>query len=214
MNADVQGYLAEVQRHLPKHVNHGEVIAELGAHLHEAALELQHEGMDSAAAVTTVLRQMGAPRKLARAYSSSRPLSAAGWSAALLLVNGLCFAAGAGLLMGQQGGSATAAYGFHVLAAGKEGVLLIYALVWLLSGYMLGRKHGAQAEKRIRRVITLPLLPNYLFMLLVLFRILPGHWFDSLLSMPFLLLCIGATLMFSRLARLGCRWGTYAALNG
>ncbi|MWV45888.1 hypothetical protein GRF59_19920 [Paenibacillus sp. HJL G12] len=213
MNAELESYLEVVYRHLPRSINREDVVAELRAHLEEAAMELRATGMGTAEAVNLALSQMPHPRKLALAYRSGRPLPAAVWSAALLSVNGLCFAAGTWFIISHRLGSTPASYGFQLLAAQKEWVLLMYTLIWLLSGFMLGRKYGAQAEKCIRRIIILPLLPNYLFMLLVLFRIIPEYWFDSLLSLPFILLCVGATFMFGHLVRMGCKWGKSAALN-
>ncbi|MED4730696.1 hypothetical protein P9597_21645 [Aneurinibacillus migulanus] len=52
-----------------------------------------------------------------------------------------------------------------------------------------------------------PLLLNYAFMLGVLFQIIPWQWFSGLLTVPFVFVCIVATLSFSRIAALGCRWG-------
>lgn len=213
MNADIQSYVEEVCRNLPKHVNRADVTAELRAHLEESVLERCGQGMDAGAAVKAALEHMGDPVKLGRAYNGTRPLPAVLWSGVLLLANALCLGAGLVLLAGLRAGSASATYGFQMLAAGKVWVLLGYGLMWVLSGFMLGRKYGAHAEKRIHRMILPPLLPNYLFMLLVLFGILPSEWFDSLLSLPFVLMCIASTFLFSHLARLGCRWGRHASLH-
>ncbi len=212
MNADVDSYLEAVCRDLPKRVDRMAVKAELRAHIEEAAAEQSGDDLESGAALHAVLDRLGDPRKLARAYRIACPLPAALWSSILLLANVVCFAAGLALLRGLQDGFSPAAYGFHLLAAGKGWVLLGYSCMWLLSGFMLGRRYGMQAERRIGRMILPPLLPNYLFMLLVLFGIIPGQWFDSLLSLPFVFLCTASTLVFGWLARLGCRWGKRMAL--
>lgn len=209
MKSDIRDYLQEVCSHLPSYVDRERVRADLGSHLEEVIYELEAEGMNEAKALKAALHRMGNPREVAQAYRTARPFSASEISCLLFIENGLLFMAGAVLVMMQakvdSGELLGALYGF--LTANKEWILLGYALCWLLAGYVMGRKYGVQAERNIKAVIRFPLILNYLFMLLVLYKLIPPTWFQSLLSTPFVMLCIMGTLMFGKLARIGCGWG-------
>ncbi|ERI05453.1 hypothetical protein [Aneurinibacillus aneurinilyticus] len=203
-------FLCVLRAHLPKQVDADTVIEEFACHIDEACMaRLADTGDESGEeALQYVLHQLGSPVAIAARYSGMSSFSFRRCYMFLICANSLFFLTGIGLLYGKEGSSGTGEYIIWQAATQyKEWVLLLYASFWMFAGLYLGRRHGFRIYKRIRAIMWKPLLLNYAFMLGVLFQIVPWQWFSGLLTVPFVFVCIVATLSFPRIAALGCRWG-------
>lgn len=91
-------------------------------------------------------------------------------------------------------------------------IMIVYSLFWALLGYEIGREFGHRGRRILKRTFFLSILPNLIFMYLIVLKILPYEWFDPLLSLPFIILSVGFTGLLYPISRLGYRWGKRASI--
>ncbi|CEH30887.1 hypothetical protein AM501_27975 [Aneurinibacillus migulanus] len=210
MNGTKEEFLSVLRAHLPKHVDADAIIEEFACHIDEACTARLADTEDESdeEALQYVLHQLGSPAAIASQYRGVSSFSFLKCHMLLICANSLFFLMGIWLLYDKESSSTA---GEHIIwqvaVQYKEWMLLLYASFWLLAGLYLGRRYGFRIYKWIRTIMWKPLLLNYAFMLGVLFQIIPWQWFSGLLTIPFVFVCIVATLSFSRIAALGCRWG-------
>ncbi|MFM1655327.1 permease prefix domain 1-containing protein [Brevibacillus sp. B_LB10_24] len=208
MNAKKTAYLYAVAANLPRRLDRRQTLAELESHIDEAICQLMASGLSEQEATSRALSELGSPLEVANGFRGIRPFSADYFSRAMLLQNGLLFLGGILVLAVQAvWGEKNAWPLFSLIAQYKTEILIGYATSWLAFGYCLGQRYGVTAERHMKKMVRLPLTLNYLFMFLVLLQVLPRDWFGPLLTTPFLIACAAATLLFSSLAGIGCRWG-------
>jgi|SRR5690625_1345656 len=91
-------------------------------------------------------------------------------------------------------------------------IMIVYLLFWALLGYEIGREFGHRGRRLLRRTFIICILPNLLFMYLIVFKVLPYEWFDPLLNVPFIILCIMFTGLLYPISMLGYFWGRRASI--
>lgn len=91
-------------------------------------------------------------------------------------------------------------------------IMVGYIMFWGLLGYEIGKEFGDGGRKLLRRTFMFSIVPNLLFMYLILFKIIPYEWFDPLLSFPFIMVCIIFTGFLYPVCLVGFRWGRRASV--
>lgn len=91
-------------------------------------------------------------------------------------------------------------------------IMFIYVLFWGLLGYEIGREFGHRGNRLLKRTFFISIIPNILLMYLVVFKVLPYEWFQPLLDLPFIVICIVFTCLLYPISYLGYRWGRKASI--
>ncbi|MDC3417239.1 hypothetical protein [Aquibacillus salsiterrae] len=91
-------------------------------------------------------------------------------------------------------------------------IIMIYLVFWALLGYEIGKEFGPRGRKMLKRTFLVCIAPNVLLMNLTVFGIIPMEWFQPLLNIKFILICIGFTALLYPISVLGYRWGKKASV--
>jgi hypothetical protein len=206
---EITHYLHTLSTHLGNHLDREHIVEEFRSHLTEAITEQRAEGVPEDELFTRVVAMLGSPQLVAEAYAEVPTFSATHYTRLFLLQNAFFFVAGSLFVLWLSDAHPQLRLDlWQRVVHYREGLLLAYCLYWLVTGFTLGYLHGFTALRSMSKVVRIPLLLNYLFMLVVLLHIFPGDWFGPLLSGGFVIACVVATFLFSKLAVLGCRFGT------
>lgn len=84
---------------------------------------------------------------------------------------------------------------------------LVYLLFWGLLGYEIGREFGHRGKRLLRRTFFISMIPNVFIMYLMVFKIIPYEWFQPVLKLPFLVICILFTACLYPISYVGYLWG-------
>ncbi len=86
-------------------------------------------------------------------------------------------------------------------------LLFIYMLFWGLLGYEIGKEFGHRGYRLLKKTFLISIIPNILFAYLLVFKILPYTWFDSISKSSFFIACMIVTFILYPVSYVGYRWG-------
>lgn len=101
---------------------------------------------------------------------------------------------------------------WHTLTNISFIIMFVYLLFWGLLGYEIGKEFGHRGRRLLQRTFGICIIPNIVFMYLVVFKVLPHEWFDPLLNVPFIMICIVFTALLYPVSMMGYRWGRKASV--
>lgn len=201
-----QPFFQELNEKLGKHPEKQQILEDYKLHAQEI---LQEEMLiDKENMYSILAARLGTPDEIARLWKQEAAMTAKRTQWLFTLIN-IGFFIGGTLL--------TISYNmFHwkwveLLWAGLTNIafiiMLVYILFWGLLGYEIGKEFGYAGKKILRKTFLLSIIPNLLFMYLIVFRLIPYHWFQPLLSVPFIIACIIGTGILYPVYWIGFRWG-------
>ncbi|WP_164668857.1 hypothetical protein [Virgibacillus doumboii] len=204
MTEQVERYLLELETALRNHPDKKQIMEDYRLHIEEL---LHEESYDPEKLYDELTQRIGLPQELAQQWHQETVTpSRMQWLFVLLNV---------GIFVG--GIVFTLFYNYlhwewvEVLWARLTNIPFIimvgYIMFWGLLGYEIGKEFGDGGRKLLRRTFMLSIVPNLLFMYLILFRIIPYEWFAPLLSFPFIMVCIVFTGFLYPVSLAGFRWG-------
>ncbi|WP_409295495.1 HAAS signaling domain-containing protein [Peribacillus sp. SCS-26] len=205
-------YLKELEQRLNGSCNRDQIVNEYETHI----LELEEESgiTDEAELMKLAAACLGTPEEAAEAWNRAEMPSPVRTLRLFFIINLSFFAAGTGLTAFQHlSGHLWAEQMWHSLTGMPLIILIMYSLFWALIGYEAGREFGHGGRVWALRIFAAAILPNVLLMGLVLLELVPGEWFNPLLSLSFILICILATiLLFPLICWMGFRIGKRSSI--
>lgn len=205
MSDSKQQFIKELSKEIGNHPSKEDIIAEYELHVYEL---LQEVPMDGKNAYDELVKRLGTPVDIAKSWKQEIGTTPKKTQWLFVLLNISIFAGG-GLLT----------FSYNVfqwswlerLWSGLTEVsliiMLVYLLFWGLLGYEIGKEFGHRGHRLLQKTFIISVFPNIVLMYIVIFKILPYEWFGSLLSVPFIVLCITFTGVLYPVSMLGYRWG-------
>ncbi|TFJ91731.1 HAAS signaling domain-containing protein [Lentibacillus salicampi] len=209
MTDQVEKFLSKLETLLGNHPEKNKIMEDYRLHVEELLYE---ELIDPEEIYDELTQRMGSPREIARQWRQET-VTPARMQLLFVLLNIGMFVGGIALTIiynyfdwgwAEALWTRITAVPFIIMAG--------YIMFWGLLGYEIGKEFGAGGRKLLRRTFFISILPNLVFMYLVLFKIVPYEWFDPLLSFPFIILCIVFTGFLYPVCLAGFRWGKRASV--
>ncbi|MGD7043850.1 HAAS signaling domain-containing protein [Jeotgalibacillus proteolyticus] len=207
-------YLNDLDNELRHHPNRESILEEYEVHLEELITELQFT-KDSIEEVSKrdVTERLGTPQEIAHLWLQEKSVTPGKMKWLFTSCNIFIFLGG-GLL--------TFFYNVYewawiqniwiLLTSIPVLISIIYLFFWALLGYEIGKGFGYKGHSLLRKTFIFSLVPNITLMVLVVFRIVPQHWFAPLLSHEFILSCIAITIVLYPISLLSYKWGRRASV--
>src|SRR5699024_7308405 len=208
MSDGEQEFIRELTKRIRRHKLKEEIILEYEHHIYEMKEELEKENIT----YEEIVRQLGTPEDIADMWQVEMKSNPNKMQWLFVVVNVSIFLLGVIFTVSYH------LFDFQWLANLWSSltrmpvmIMIVYLLFWALLGYEIGREFGHRGRRLLQRTFFICILPNLLFMYLIVFKILPYEWFDPLLDLPFIILCIVFTALLYPVSMLGYRWGRRAS---
>lgn len=205
-----QDYLAQLKHSLGNHSDRQDILQEFELHLSELLAEIHAaEGLDEPKAMAIAVERLGTPSEVASLYGAELDVTPEKTQWTFIGVNLSFFIGGIVLtLLYHHVPLRAVDQLWAFLTSIPFAIMVMYMGFWALVGYEIGKEFGLGGKRLLSTTFYIGLIPNILLMALVVFRIVPSHWFDPLLSPGFILACILGTLLLYPISYAGYRWGT------
>ena len=200
-----QRFIEELKKEIGNHPNKAHIIAEYELHIYELLGELSLEEVNI---YDELVGRLGTPLEIAKAWQQEKDITPKKTQWLFVLCNAAIFIGGALL---------TISYNvfqwswLELLWASLTDsafiIMLVYILFWGLLGYEIGKEFGHRGYRLLKKTFLISIIPNFVLMYLVIFRILPHEWFQPLLNFPFVAACIIFTGLLYSVSWIGYRWG-------
>lgn len=209
MSEGEQEFIRELTKRILRHKLKEEIILEYEHHIYEMKEELEKENIT----YEEIVRQLGTPEDIADMWQVEMKSNPNKMQWLFVVVNVSIFLLGVIFTVSYH------LFDFQWLANLWSSltrmpvmIMIVYLLFWALLGYEIGREFGHRGRRLLQRTFFICILPNLLFMYLIVFKILPYEWFDPLLDLPFIIFCIVFTALLYPVSMLGYRWGRRASI--
>ncbi|MFC4559559.1 hypothetical protein ACFO3D_15270 [Virgibacillus kekensis] len=204
MKEAAETFLSELEEALGNHPEKQQIMEDYRMHVDDLLQEREH---DNRQVYDELVQRMGTPEELARAWRQETVTpNKMQWLFVSLNIG--IFTGGIVLTFSYNFFQWEWAEFLWTLLTNIPFIIMVgYILFWGLLGYEIGKEFGGSGRKLLRRTFILSIVPNLLFMYLILFRVIPYSWFDPLLSFPFIMTCIIFTGFLYPVCLAGFRWG-------
>ncbi|WP_368653811.1 hypothetical protein AB4Y30_01810 [Ornithinibacillus sp. 4-3] len=205
MNPDGEKFLQELEKEIGNHPNKQDIIAEYKGHVYELLQEVSDE---EKLLYDELISRLGTPQEIAKLWKQESGVTPkkVQW---LFVVSNIIIFVGGSLL--------TIVYNFYnwswieniwnMLTQVPTILFIVYILFWALLGYEIGKEFGYKGYRILQKTFLLSIIPNLVLMYLVIFKILPHEWFQPLLNIPFIVMCVLFTAILYPISLLGYYWG-------
>lgn len=200
-----QRFFLELSKEIGNHPDKQEILADYEMHVYEM---LQEESIDDQNLYSELVKRLGTPQEIAQIWKQETTITPKKTQWLFVLIN-------AGIFIG--GVLLTLSYNiFHWNWAELLWenlinipfiIMLLYIMFWGLIGYEIGKEFGHGGYRLLQKTFLFSIVPNILFMYLIIFKIIPYTWFQPLLSFRFIVVCIVFTAFLYPVSMVGYRWG-------
>ncbi|WP_407271669.1 hypothetical protein [Radiobacillus sp. PE A8.2] len=199
-------FLEELDQELGNYPNKQEILSDYQLHIYEITQEQLLS--DDHEQYIAFQQRLGSPSDIAKLWKQEANVTP-GKMQTLFVAFNICLFAGGGLLT----------WAYHALHWSwlvflwrnltriPSIIILVYFVFWGLLGYEIGKEFGPRGKKILRNTFIICVVPNLILMYLIVFRLIPYEWFQPLLSFPFIISCIGFTVLLYPVSWIGYRWG-------
>ncbi|RKQ28792.1 HAAS signaling domain-containing protein [Oceanobacillus halophilus] len=205
MNVKEQRFYKELDKEIGKHLEKQEIMTEYELHIYELIKE-RSNGEEQL--YEELVERLGTPKEIAAIWRDETAATPKKMQWLFVFCNILIF-------MG--GGLLTVSYNvFHwdwtehlwtALTNSAFLIMLVYTFFWGLLGYEIGKEFGQKGHKHLKKTFLISIIPNLLLMYLTVFKLIPYDWFQPLLNVPFIIVCIVFTALLYPVCLIGYRWG-------
>ncbi|MEC5425530.1 hypothetical protein QGM71_18790 [Virgibacillus sp. C22-A2] len=205
MSVAEQKFIQELDKEIGNRADKQTILADYEAHIYEL---LNEATIDEENEYEELVARLGSPRDIAELWAQEASITPKKTQWLFVVINSLFFVGGVLL---------TIFYNvFHwnwleVLWAGLTEItsiiMLVYIFFWGLLGYEIGKEFGHSGRKLLRKTFMISVIPNVLLMYIITFKLIPYEWFQPLLSVRFIILCIICTALLYPVSMLGYKWG-------
>lgn len=205
MTLNNQSFFQELSRELGNHPNKQEILNDYKMHAQEM---LQEEAIDEEHIYSELTTRLGTPREIAAVWRQETAVTPTKMQWLFVLLNAVIFIGGILLTISYHMFHWTwVAVIWDGLTELPSIIMLVYIMFWGLLGYEIGKEFGHSGQKLLRKTFVISIVPNLLFMYLIVFRIIPHSWFQPFISTTFILICIIFTGILYPVCWIGYRWG-------
>ena len=206
-------FLTELGRHLRKHPDKEQILAEYDSHITEMLDEYSGNQREEADIRMKIYSRLGTPEEIADSWREELSTTPMKTQWVFILANLVFFVGGTILTLVHN------LFDFPFIDMAWESltsipavIILLYLFFWALLGYEIGKGFGHKGRRLMKRTFILSILPNIMLMNLTLFKLIPHDWFQPLLSPPFIIICIIFTTLLYPICWIGYRWGKKASI--
>lgn len=205
MSDGEQRYIQELADQMRHHNNHDEIIFEYEQHIYEMNYELPQ---DEQLTYDQIVARLGEPEQIAKMWRSEIKATPKKMQWLFVLMNAVIFLGGVILTISYHVFEFTFIDQlWYSLTNASFIIIFIYILFWGLLGYEIGREFGHRGRRLLQKTFLICMIPNVLFMYLVVVKVLPYKWFDPLLNIPFIIVCIIFIGLLYPVSIFGYLWG-------
>lgn len=203
MNEDAQRFIQELEIELDGQTDKASIVAEYKMHIHD----MQEENMDEINYDQLVAR-LGTPREIAKLWKQETGITPRKTQWLFVILNVAIFIGGTIIMVGYHFFDWVWLAGiWHTIMNVPILVIFVYLLFWALLGYELGKEFGHRGLRLLQRTFLIAIIPNVVFIYLVLFKLLPIVWISSFLTNSFMLTSVVFTIILYPVSLLGYYWG-------
>ena len=210
MRPEAQRFLQELDKEIGKHPDKENIMADYKQHVYDFLNEVS---VDSGNEYNELVSRMGSPKELAQLWEQEKAITPKKTQWLFVLINIFLFIAGIVL---------TISYNifrwewveilWEGLTEATSIIIVVYMLFWGLLGYEIGKEFGDGGRKLLRKTFLLSIIPNLVLMYLTIFKLIPFEWFQPILSVRFIIICIICTGVLYPVSWLGFKWGRKASV--
>ncbi|AXI07845.1 hypothetical protein CUC15_02085 [Oceanobacillus zhaokaii] len=203
-------FFKELEKEIGDHPEKDNIMLEYEMHVYDL---LQDEPMDGESLYDELVDRLGTPRELAEMWKQETAITPKKTQWLFVILNIAIFIGGILLTISYNAFDwKWAEKIWETLTDARFLIILVYMLFWALLGYEIGKEFGQGGYKLLRKTFTISIIPNIGFMYLVVFKFIPYEWFEPLLSVRFILICIFCTVILYPISWIGYRWGRRASV--
>lgn len=205
MTVGEQRFLQELDKEIGKHPDKKNIMTDYELHVYEL---LNEASVEESNVYTELVSRLGSPTEIAQLWQQEKAITPRKTQWLFVIINILLFVGGIVL---------TVSYNMFQwewvellwkgLTEATTIIIVVYILFWGLLGYEIGKEFGDGGRKLLRKTFLLSIIPNLVLMYLTIFKLIPYEWFQPLLSVPFILICIAGTGFLYPVSWLGFKWG-------
>ena len=200
-----QKFIRELEREIGNHPEKENIIEDYKLHIHEL---LKEESVDDQRVYDLLINRLGTPLEIANVWKQEIGVTPKKTQWLFVICNVLIFLGGTIIIVSYNVFQWDwIVYLWSMLTEISFLIMLVYLLFWGLLGYEIGREFGHRGYRLLRKTFIISIIPNIILMYLIVFRILPHEWFQPLLNIPFIVLCIIFTFFLYPVSYIGYRWG-------
>lgn len=205
MKTASQYFLQELEQAIGDHPDKVNILAEYELHVHEW---MKEEGAESVDNYSKLIERLGSPQEIALLWRQEAAITPKKTQWLFVGLNIAMFLGGVILTIIYN------VFSWHWVEQLWHGltettfiIMIVYTLFWGLLGYEIGKEFGDGGRRLLHKTFIVSVVPNLLLMYLTLFKVIPYEWFQPLLNVPFIMLCIGFTVVLYPVCLVGFRWG-------
>lgn len=208
MTSGDKRFVQELDHALGKHPEKQQIIAEYHSHVYEL---LQEDDMKPD--YEEIVKKLGTPEEIAAVWKDEATVTPKKMQLLFVVLNVVMFLGGIFL---------TIMYNVYQvewievlwkwLTAVPSILITVYMAFWGLLGYEIGKEFGGAGLKILCRTFIYAVIPNLVFMYVIVFKLIPHQWFQPLLNGPFIVACILLTIVLYPISWIGYRWGRKASV--
>ncbi|RDW16248.1 HAAS signaling domain-containing protein [Oceanobacillus chungangensis] len=198
-------FFKELKQEIGDHSERDSIVLEYEMHVYDL---LQEEQLDGEFLYDELVLRLGTPQELAKMWKQETSITPKKTQWLFVLLNIAMFIGG--ILLTISYNAFDWKWVEKIWAALTDArflIILVYMLFWALLGYEIGKEFGQGGYKLLRKTFALSIIPNIGFMYLIVFKFIPYEWFEPLLSVRFIMICIFCTVILYPISWIGYRWG-------
>lgn len=205
-----QKFINELKKEIKKHPQKQNVIAEYEQHIYEL---LQDVSPGEENVYHILVERLGRPVDIAKSWEQEKNITPKKTQWLFVISNASIFVGGTFLTIGynylewqwiESIWNAVTDVSFLIVAT--------YILFWGLLGYEIGKEFGHRGHRLLKKTFFISIIPNFILMYLIIFKVLPYDWFQPMLNFPFIVVCIILTGLLYPISWVGYRWGRKVSL--
>lgn len=200
-----QQFIKELTKEIGNHPDKVNIIAEYELHVYELLEDLSPPEED---VYKILVERLGTPVKIAESWQQEKNMTPNKMQWLFVLCNAAIFIGGAFLTIGYNFFHwQWIEYIWTIVTDVSFVIIFVYCLFWALLGYEIGKEFGHRGYRLLQKTFLISIIPNLLLMYLVVFKVLPHEWFEPVINLPFIILCVILTGFLYPICWMGYRWG-------
>lgn len=205
MTEKSQKFINELTKEIGSHPDKENIIAEYEHHVYELLADLSPPEED---VYNVLVQRLGTPVEIAKSWQLEKNITPKKTQWLFVFLNAVIFIGGAFLTIGYNVFHwQWIEYIWTILTDVSFVVIFVYCLFWALLGYEIGKEFGHRGYRLLQKTFLISIIPNLLLMYLIVFKVFPHKWFEPVLSLPFIVICIILTGLLYPISWIGYRWG-------
>lgn len=213
MDAAKKRFLHELGEEIGDHPDREQILTDYQLHIQELLKDPSYKNSHEEDTYQYLVRRLGSPREIAKLWRKEFNTSPHKTQWLFVICNIFIFLGGTSIILSYHFFQWTwLSKIWYLLTDLPFLIIFIYLLFWGLLGYEIGKEFGHRGKQLLRRTFFISLIPNVIVLYLIVFRIIPYEWFEPVLQLPLIVVCILFTVFLYPIGYVGYRWGRKASI--